>query len=358
MKKMISILLVLMLVLVGCTTNNGNNDVADNNNNDNDSVERPYYVRDEGVINGTITVYTTLEETQQEALKILWERYYPDAKLEIQSDSVGTLATRIRSDGSSDADVILGGLFEADGDTYHDILQPYTATNDDEQNYHDPTGYYTYFDVQIMSLIVNPQLRDELGIEIEGYEDLLNPALEGKIILAAPDASSSGWRQVQTMLATMGDSFDDDKGWEYIEELMKLSYSSTSSRDIYNLVINGEYVVGLTWESIVDALIQSGAPVENVYMKEGNTAMASGGAIVKGAPNLAAAEAMMDLVASTEFHDLRTETSSGRSSNGLATLVGLPAESEMNLIDLDFEYLSENKDAMIDRWNTLWAETH
>ena len=197
-----------------------------------------------------------------------------------------------------------------------------------------------------------------LGIEIKGYADLLNPALDGKIILAAPDASSSGWRQLQTMLATMGDEFDDDKGWEFIEELMKLSYSSTSSKDIYNLVVNGEYVVGLTWESIVDALIKDGAPVENVYMEEGNTAMASGGAIVKGAPNLEAAKAMMDLLASTEFHDLRAEKSSGRSSNGLATLVGLPEESEINLIDLDFDYLTKNKDAMIDRWNTLWSETH
>ena len=44
-----------------------------------------------------------------------------------------------------------------------------------------------------MCLVVNPELRDELGIEINGYEDLLNPELKGKIIVAAPDASSSGW---------------------------------------------------------------------------------------------------------------------------------------------------------------------
>ncbi len=352
MKKLLSVLLIAMLVLAGCS-----NKPADETDNTTD-VERPYYVRAEDEITGTITVYTTMEETQQEALKALWEKYYPNAKIEIQADSVGTLATRIRSDGTSDADVIIGGLFAADGDQYHDILQPYTAQNDKEQNYHDESGYYTFFDVQIMSLIVNPKLRDELGIEIKGYADLLDPKLDGKIILAAPDASSSGWRQLQTMLATMGDSFDDDKGWDYIEQLMKLSYSSTSSKDVYNLVVNGEYVVGLTWESIVDALIKDGAPVENVYMEEGNTAMASGGAIVKGAPNQAAAEAMMDLLASTEFHDLRAEKSSGRSANGLAELSGLPEETSMDLKDLDFDYLAENKDAMIDKWNTLWSETH
>ena len=352
MKKLLSVLLVALLVLTGCGA--GSNDKDKNE----EVVERPHYVRDAEEITGTVTVYTTMEETQQEALTSLWEKYYPNSKIEIQADSVGTIATRIRGDGTSDADVVIGGLFEVDGDQYHDILHPYTSVIDDEQEFHDPAGYYTYFDVQLMSLVVNKQLKEELGIEINGYEDLLQPELKGKIIVADPSASSSGYRQLQTMLATMGDEFGDDKGWEYVEKLMEQSYSSTSSKDIYNLVINGEYVVGLTWESIVDALIKNGAPVENVYMKEGNTAMASGGAIVKGAPNMKAAEAILDLLASTEYHDMRSETSSGRAANKNSDLNGLPNESELNVKELDFEYLIKNKDNLLDKWNTLWSETH
>jgi iron(III) transport system substrate-binding protein len=116
--------------------------------------------------------------------------------------------------------------------------------------------------------------------------------------------------------------------------------------------------VGLSYESTVAALIKDGAAVECVYMEEGNTAMASGGAIVKGAPNLPAAQAMMDLLASAEFQDRRAAESSGRGSNKNCNLLDLPKESEFNMIPLDFEYLSENKAAMIDKWNQLWAETH
>ena len=94
------------------------------------------------------------------------------------------LTTRIRSDETCDADVVIGGMFAADGDTYHDILQPYTAACDAEQLYHDPAGYYTFYDVQLMCLVVNPELRDELGIEINSYADLLNPALNGKVIIS------------------------------------------------------------------------------------------------------------------------------------------------------------------------------
>lgn len=356
MKKLIIMLLALsMLPLAACATED---DEAATPNDSSVEIERPYYVKDESEVTGKVTVYTTMEETQQEALISIWNKYYPNSQIEIQADSVGTLATRLRGDESNDADVVIGGLFAADGTTYHDILQPYTAVNDSEQLYHDESGYYTYYDVQVMSLVVNPDLRDELGIEINGYEDLLNPKLEGKIILAAPDASSSGYRQLQTMLATMGDEFDDEKGWEYIEELMKNSFSTTSSKDVYNLVINGEYVVGLSYESTVAALIKDGAPIENIYMEEGNTAMAGGAAIVKDPPNLVAAEAMMDLLASTEFQDIRAKESSGRGSNGESILVDLPEESTLDMVELDFDYLTENKEKLIDKWNSLWAETH
>lgn len=323
-----------------------------------ESAERPKYVRAEDEVTGTITVYTTMEETQQVALQELWSKYYPNCKMEIQADSVGTLATRIRGDESCDADVVIGGMFAADGDKYHDILQPYTSVLDDEEMYHDESGYYTFYDVQVMCLVVNTALRDELGIEINGYEDLLNPELKGKIILAAPDAASSGWRQLQTICATMGDEFDDEKSWEYIKQLMPSCFSSTSSKDVYNLVINGEYVVGLSYESTVAALIKDGAPVECIYMEEGNTAMAGGAAIVKDAPNLPAAQAMIDLLASAEFQDIRAKESSGRGSNKNCDLCDLPDESTLGLVDLDYDYLSTNKDAMCTRWNDLWAEVN
>ena len=359
-KKLLTMFLALTMVLslaaCGSKANGGVKTEKEKTSPVVTTKERPYYVKDEDKVTGTITVYTTMEETQQAALKKVWSNYYPNCKIEIQADSVGTLATRIRGDESSDVDVVIGGLFAADGDVYHDILQPYTSVCDKEQLYHDASGFYTFYDVQVMCLVVNTQLRDELGIEINGYKDLLNPALKGKTILAAPDASSSGWRQVQTILSVMGDKFDDEKGWSYIKSLMPMSFSTTASKDVYNLVTNGEYVVGLSYESTVAALIKDGAPVKCVYMEEGNTAMAGGAAIVKDAPNLIASQAMMDLLASKEFQDIRAAESSGRGSNSNCNLIDLPSEKTLNLVDLDFTYLSKNKSAICDKWNTLWAE--
>ena len=324
--------------------------------------ERPGWAKGANEVTGKITVYTTMEETQQEALRSVWESLYPNCAIEFQNDSIGTLMTRVQSESANPvADVIAGGLFETDGSRFHDLLQPYVAVNDADQNFHDKSGYYTLFDVQVMCLVTNRDIEEELGIEIKGYADLLNPALNGKIILANPAASSSAYRQLQTMLATMGDTFDDEKGWAYIKELMVqcAGIITNSSSQVYNDVINGEYAVGLSYESTVQAMIDSGADnIRIVYMAEGNTAMASGGGIVKGAPNMVAAQAMMDLLASNQFQDARMEMSGGRGTNRLCKDSGLPRDDTIGLIPLDFEYLVKNQAALMDKWARLWAEVN
>ncbi len=320
--------------------------------------ERPSWAKGVDDITGTITVYTTMEQTQQDILLDLWDQLYPNCKVEIVADSVGTLATKIRSDETSGADVVIGGMFAADGTKYHDILQPYTSSLDDETPFHDASGYYTFYDVQVMCLVTNPDILGDLGVTVNGYKDLLQPELKGKIILADPSASSSGYRQLQTMLAVMGNTFDDNQGWEYIESLMHSSYKTNSSKDVYNLTNDGEYAVGLSYESTPAGIIaQGGATMKIIYMEEGNTAMPGGAAIVKDAPNLIAAKAMIDLLASAKFQDMRADLA-GRGTNNNVKASDLPANDTLGLVDLDYDYLSSNKDQLIDHWNILWAKVN
>lgn len=318
--------------------------------------ERPSYVRDAEKVTGTVVVYNTLLESQQEGLREMWEKYYPDCEIEFQTDSIGTLATRIRSNESAEVDVVCGGFFATDGASYQDILQPYTAACIDEALFTDPDGYYTYFDTQVMCIVVNNAVLEELGIEINSYADLLQPELEGKVILAAPDATSSGYRHLQTILAVMGDEFADEKAWEYVDSLAKNSYSVTSSSDVYNLVQTGEYAAGLSYESAIQSLIADGADVSCVYMTEGNTAVAGGAGIVKDCPNQEAAEALVDLVSSAEFQTMRDSVSQARAANKNADVFELPDIESLGLVELDFTYLAENKDILLEKWNDCFLK--
>ena len=82
--------------------------------------------------------------------------------------------------------------------------------------------------------------------------------MKGKIIMADPSASSSAYRQFHTILALMGDEFGDDKSWEYLDQLIANTDGviTTSSSTVFKSVINGEYVVGLTYENIVQMQIE------------------------------------------------------------------------------------------------------
>lgn len=356
MKKFLSILLAMSMIFALAACGGGSTTTPTETEGDSDAAERPAWAKAEDEVTGTLTVYTTMDESQQEILLDEWSKLYPDCDIDIVADSVGTLATKIRADETSGADVVIGGMFAADGDRYHDILQPYTAACDSEQAYHDPSGYYTFYDVQVMCLVVNPEVLNELGVEVNGYEDLLQPELKGKIILADPAAASSGWRQLQTILAVMGDEFEDEKAWDYVTQLLPQAVSTNSSKDVYNLVDSGEYAVGLSYESTPAGLInEGGTTMEIVYMSEGNTAMPGGAAIVKDAPNLTAAEAMIDLLSSTNFQQRRAELA-GRGSNSNVALQGLPADSELGLKDLDYEYLATNKDAIVEHYNNIMME--
>ncbi len=355
MKKLLTVLSVILIV-GGAIFASAQKE--SNSENVLTGADRPSWAQGVDDVSGTITVYTTMEQTQQDILVDLWKNIYPNCDVEIVANSVGTLATKIRSDETSGADVVIGGMFAADGTKYRDILQKYISTLDNETPFHDASGYYTFYDIQVMCLVINPEVLADLGVSVKGYKDLLQPELKGKIILADPSASSSGYRQLQTMLATLGNTFDDAQGWDYIEKLMGSAYATNSSKDVYNLTNEGEYAVGLSYESTPAGIIaQGGATMEIVYMEEGNTAMPGGAAIVKNAPNLNAAKAMIDLLASTEFQDERADLA-GRGTNENVKASDLPANSTLGLVDLDYDYLGENKDQLIDHWNILWAKSN
>ena len=348
MKKLLSILMcaAIILSLTVCA-------FAD---------EKPSWVRDDpDSIGDTVVVYSTLDDAQQATVEAIWYEYYPNCTIEWVSDSVGKLVARARGEINNPyADVLMGGLFESDGTTYHDILQPYTPTIVDELNKVDPYGYYCNFDIQYMGLVVNNELLEEAGVEVHGYTDLLQPELKGKIILADPSATSSGYREFHTMLALMGDEIADDKSWEYIDALIENcdGVITTSSSTVFKSVIAGEYAVGLSYENIVQMQIErNGADnISLVYPVEGNTACASGAAMMKDCPHKDAAGAFLDFCCSADYQQARSVENCARGSNATITYGNYPSDEELGVVAIDWEWLGAQKEALLEKWAEHWAE--
>ena len=61
--------------------------------------------------------------------------------------------------------------------------------------------------------------KKELGLNIQSYEDLLDPALKGRIVLSDPNSSSAAWNNKCNIFAVYG--YDTQEAWDYLRALLE-----------------------------------------------------------------------------------------------------------------------------------------
>ena len=311
--------------------------------------------------NMNLVLYSTMTENDLAALSDILEAEFPGISIEVVSGNAGELTTRIQSESSNpQGDMMWGGLDTADGDNYSDLFEHWLSSHEDEvlPQYQSPNGFYNVDHISSVAFAVNPKLAAELGVEIKSYEDLLNPALKGKILMADPTSSSSAWNNISNIMAVYG--YDSKESWDYIEALLRndLVIASSSSA-AFKSVSDGEYVAGLTYEDGIASLIKSGAQdIELVYPSEGTSASAFATAVIKGGPNTELAKKVIDYLMSPEgqvalaeaIGTVRMTTSASYETEYL------PPYDSVKWVERDVEWLTENRDAVVEHWIDLFTE--
>ena len=219
----------------------------------------------------------------------------------------------------------------------------------------DPDGKITGFTLVPSVIMVNTKLIG--NIKVEGYQDLLNPALKGKIAFADPSKSSSSFEHVVNILYGMGKG-DPEKGWGFVQELAKnlggklLSGSSA----VYKGVADGEYTVGLTFEEGAATYVKSKAPVKIVYMSEGVISKADGSAIIKGAKNMENAKKFVDFVSSKETQSMIASQLSRRSvRKDVPPGEGLMPLPQIKLIKDNTEVVNKSKRQWLEKFKDIYT---
>jgi len=310
----------------------------------------------------SLVIYATHTDEEMEAFTAYFREQYPDVEIEIVNGTFGELMARVQAESAAPvADLVIGGLNSATGQEYLGYFQEYVSSHDGELLVPSSNNLFNCVLVSILHLSVNTKLEQELGLNITGYQDLLDPALYGKIIMADPNSSSSAWNNLMNMMMVFG--IDSDEAWAYIEALMRnglVVVSSSSST--YKSVYQGEYVCGLTYESGAATIVEAGGEdFEIRYFDEGSIAVDSGMAMVKDCTHPVAAKAFIECLTSAEGQTLGSEyNASIRFSN--KNFVNnnpnafLPANSELKFNDWDVDTLVAKKAEILDHWNTLYAE--
>jgi len=278
--------------------------------------------------------------------------------VELVTAGTGEIVKRLQSEKKNPyADVMFGGSM-AGYREHADLYEPYVSPEDANliEGHRNKTGFATPFVSDGSVLLVNKNLIGD--IKIEGYEDLLNPKLKGKIASADPASSSSAFAQLTNMLKAMGGDYENQKGWDYVSKLIENldGKIASGSGAVHKSVADGEYIVGLTYEDPSNTYVRNGAPVEVVYPKEGAVFLDAASAIIKDAPHMENAKKFIDFILSKEAQDafgtqltnrpLRKDTQLGDYMTPL---------DKINMIDEDTDYVSAHKSEIVERYISVFT---
>ncbi|PXX80578.1 ABC transporter substrate-binding protein [Dielma fastidiosa] len=347
MKKLTILLtsMLMALTLGACSSNGGNDTPKDDGNKDTPSETGGklvvYSPNSEGLINATIPLFE--------------EKY--NIKVELIQAGTGELIKRLQSEKDDPyADILFGGA-HSQYIQNADLFENYTSKNEGLiiPDYANETGYTTSYVLDGSCLLVNTELIGD--IKIEGYADLLNPELKGKIATADPASSSSAFAQLTNMLLAMG-GYEDEGAWNYVKELFtnidgKISSGSSA---VYKSVADGEMVVALTYEDPAATLVRDGAPVKIVYPVEGSVYLPATTGIIKNAKNMENAQLFVDFITSKEVQDIYGTTLTNRPVLKEVEVADfMTPMDEIVRIEEDREYVNSHKDEIVEKYKDIYT---
>ncbi|MCL2853865.1 MAG: extracellular solute-binding protein [Defluviitaleaceae bacterium] len=307
----------------------------------------------------TLVIYTTFNAHFVGPIITAFEEA-TGAIVDVALAGTGELLARLEEESDDpQADVLWGGAMFSVAPVKH-LFEDYISANEPYMLdvHRNVEGPFTRFNTSGRLMMVNTDILAETGITITGYADLLLPELRGRIAITDPVESGSSFNHLVNQLFAMGYGNPHD-GWGYMRAFVENVHGIMlpDSNAVIRGVVDGDFVVGLTFEEAPWPYIQSGAPVDVVYISEGIVATSSVVSVVAGAPNRDAARAFIDFVTGYDIQSImetelfRRPVRADVPSQGI-----LPGNEELVWIPYDVEYVLENRDAWLDKFEEIWME--
>ena len=302
---------------------------------------------------GSLTVYSPHDSDPLNAGVAMFEKAYPNVKVEVVADGTGNLLNRIAAESESPmADVLWGGGADSLA-AYKDYFQAYKPSCIDllDSSLYDPDYLWIGESPLPMVFLVNTDLVAEDEIP-QTWKDLADPKWAGKIAFADPASSGSAFTQLCTMLMIYGEESDDYAGgWELVQSMIKNLVIQSGSSGAHKNVDSGEYPIGITLEKAAVQYDTSDAGhLKIVYPTDGTSAVPDGVAIVKNCPNQELAELFVEYVLSAECQSAQNKDYGRRPIRSDITPEGLLQLNEFEIMTYNFDYAAANKADIVEKW--------
>jgi len=306
---------------------------------------------------GEITVYTALEEDDARIYLAAFNKTKPDIKVNLLRLSTGDLVARIIAEKANPRhDVIWGtAVTQVVDPRVLETMEPYRPPGIDQvkPQFKDPAGRWFATTGYFAGFCVNTDALKKLNLPMPtSWQDLLNPAYKGQIVMPNAASSGTGYLMIVSLLQMKGEA----KGWQFLKDLDGniAQYIKSGSRPC-KMAAAGEYAIGLSFAFSGVKLIMEGYPMKLVIPSEGAGYEIEVSALMKTSKNKPDAKQFLDWLLTLDAAKLygeRAEMSSvpGAAPTEAVLKAGLPADVATVLYPMDFEASSKNKDRILGEW--------
>jgi iron(III) transport system substrate-binding protein len=305
---------------------------------------------------GGITVYTALEDDQLSEYLPLFQKQYPDIKVNKVRDSTGVVTAKLLAEKDNPtADVVWGlaasSLLVADK---QGMLEPYAPKGLDavQPMFRDSKNppHWVGIDAWESAFCVNTVEAGKKNLSIpQSWADLIKPEYKGQIVMSNPASSGTGFLSVSVILQMMGDA----EGWKYLDALHEniAQYVHSGSKPC-KLAGSGEYAIGISFGYRAVKQKNGGEPIQPVFPKEGSGWDVEANALVKKANINPAAKTFLDWAISPE---ISKKYAKNFPLTAVKTDVPIPAgfpEDPLKQLSTknDLKWAAANRDTILAEW--------
>jgi len=302
-----------------------------------------------------LTVYTAIENEQLQPFRQAAERAVPGIEINWVRDSTGIITARLIAERANPrADIIWGlSVFSLLSLEAQDMLEPYTPVGAVQlrPNFRSPRDPMTWtgMDAFVSAVCFNRIVAQQRNIPTPAtWQDLLNPAFQGQIVMPHPASSGTGFLTIAGWLTSKGEA----AAWEFMTRLHEnVRFYTHSGSAPCNQAARGEFVSGLSFDMRSVALKNQGAPIDIVIPTDGVGFDLEATAIVRGTRNLEAARRLADWTVTKEANELYGRFFALVAHPAVEPSVqNYPPDFAQRLVSIDFAKLATDRDRILAEW--------
>lgn len=331
MMKKLFFIVIFSLVLIACGKENGKN----------------------------ITVYTAVEEHLVGEYIEEFNKEYPDIKVNIISSGTGDIIAKLIAEKENPQADIVWSTSDIMILKKFNLLESYIPENskDIPEIFKDnkPDYSWTGNSIWLVALGMNKIEAEKLEIsKIESYEDLLAEKLKGKVIMANPNSSGTGYLTVNSIFNIYGEK----NGWEYLDKLNKnIGEYTASGNSPVQIVGRGEKVVGFipAYQGI-EMEKEGNLPLKVIFPKEGLGWELEATALIKKQQIKPEAKIFIEWILGEKGTAIHAKNRGLVTNPKMRDSIGYPENLEKYLNKRNFEKELENRDRILKEWERRYGK--